>query len=918
MRPIKLTMSAFGPYAGKTTLELDKLGERGLYLITGDTGAGKTSIFDAIVFALYGSASGENREVSMLRSKYAEGDIPTEVELTFLYGGKEYTVRRNPEYERPKKGGGFTVKKAAAELYYPDGSVITKLREVNVAIEEIIGVGKEQFAGIAMLAQGEFLKLLFAPTVERKKIFQRIFRTHGFYKLQEKLKGEASVLSREYEAASAGFRQYLEGIICEDESLSEAAEAASAGELPPDESLKTVKRLIDSDKALSESLRIEGEGIDKELEAVSALISAYRTREKAADSKKTLEENLNIALAELPMLEKRLSSIEEKMPEIEENKKESALILSRIQEYKELDSKNEEKEALTKALELDKKERDIIKESAELIKATNTELKEKLLGYGDLEKERRELDIRIKEARQRDKEINALCDDFHGLDRAKDELDLHQKKYSEAIAGADELGEEYRCALKLYLDGQAGVLAESLAEGEPCPVCGSTSHPNKARVTEGAPTEAELNEKKEKYDKALSAATVESGEAAKLLGRVDEKKAAIADAYKRLSGEDRFPEENDISEMYKADLEALEKLDEEDRCLNALTAGKKEIEKSIEENEKERAKGSEELLEIEKKIAAGEAKLAEMDERIASLKKNMRFSSAEEATLAAAALTARAAKIGFEVREAEEALNNKKTSILEMRSALLEAEKLLSDNGDIDIESELKKQETLKENKEKVTFMQRKVDIRLANNQISLDGATKKKKEIGRISDRWAWVKALSDTANGTLSGKEKIMLETYVQMTYFERIIARANIQLLVMTGGQYELRHRREADNFRAQSGLELDVVDHYNGSERSVKTLSGGESFKAALSLALGLSEEIQSASGGIKLDTMFVDEGFGSLDGESLGQAIRALKSLSDGNRLVGIISHVGELKESIDKQIVVTKNKSGGSSVKIVI
>ena len=194
MRPIKLTMSAFGPYAGRTSLELDKLGERGLYLITGDTGAGKTSIFDAIVFALYGSASGENREVSMLRSKYADGDTPTEVELTFLYGGKEYTVRRNPEYERPKKGGGTTVKKAAAELYYPDGSVITKLREVNTAIEEIIGVGKEQFAGIAMLAQGEFLKLLYAPTVERKKIFQRIFRTQGFYKLQEKLKSEASIL----------------------------------------------------------------------------------------------------------------------------------------------------------------------------------------------------------------------------------------------------------------------------------------------------------------------------------------------------------------------------------------------------------------------------------------------------------------------------------------------------------------------------------------------------------------------------------------------------------------------------------------------------------------------------------------------------------------------------------------------------
>ena len=179
-------------------------------------------------------------------------------------------------------------------------------------------------------------------------------------------------------------------------------------------------------------------------------------------------------------------------------------------------------------------------------------------------------------------------------------------------------------------------------------------------------------------------------------------------------------------------------------------------------------------------------------------------------------------------------------------------------------------------------------------------------------------MRALSNTANGNIAGKEKIMLETYIQMTYFDRIIARANTRFLVMTSGQYELRRTREAANNRAQSGLELDVIDHYNGSTRSVRTLSGGESFKASLSLALGLSDEIQAASGGIKLDTMFVDEGFGSLDEESLAQAIKALMSISESERLVGIISHVGELKQKIDKQIVVTKTQSGGSMAKIVM
>ena len=917
MRPIRLVISAFGPYAGRVTLDLDKLGERGLYLITGDTGAGKTSIFDAIIFALYGSASGDFREVSMLRSKYAEADTPTEVELTFLYGGKEYIVKRNPDYERPKRSGGFTVQKASAELHYPDGSVITKLREVNVAIEEIIGVGREQFAGIAMLAQGEFLKLLFASTVERKKIFQKIFSTQGFYKLQEKLKSEASALSREYEAASAGFRQYLEGISYDDDAISEETEALKRGEASFDEALEIIKKMIDADKALSDSLRLEGEGLDKKLEAVSAVISAYRTREKAAESKKTLEEKMNIAMEELPALSEKLSSAEEKKAEIEENKKESALILSRISDYKELDAKRAEKEALSVALEKDEKERDKLREYIEATKAFNVQNKEELAKFRDLEKEKREFDLRLKEANIRHKEIYALHADFHYFELANEQLGEHQKKYNEAMAEAQKLGAEYTCALKLYLDGQAGILAESLSDGSPCPVCGSLSHPSKAKPTEGAPTEAELNKKKEKYDVALNTATAESAETAKLLGRVEEKRSAVAEAYKKLTGEDEFPEKENISKLFNDDLEVMENLDNEEVYFGMAELDKKTLEKSLEKGEDDFIKGSQELLEVEKKIAAESAKISEMDERIASLEKNMKYSSAGEATLAAAALTAKAEKMQLEIDEAKEALDKKKTAIAEMRSAILEADKILSENGDMDIESEVKKQETLKENKEKTAYMQRKVDIRLANNQKSFDGASKKIKEIGKISEKWSWVKALSDTANGTLSGKEKIMLETYVQMTYFERIIARANTRLLIMSGGQYELCHRREADNFRAQSGLELDVVDHYNGSVRSVKTLSGGESFKAALALALGLSEEIQSSSGGIKLDTMFIDEGFGSLDEESLGQAMNALSSLSDGNRLVGIISHVSELKGRIENQIVVTKGKGNGSLVKIV-
>ncbi|NLA88209.1 MAG: SMC family ATPase [Clostridiales bacterium] len=234
MRPITLTMSAFGPYAEKTVLELYKLGTQGIYLITGDTGAGKTTIFDAITFALYGEASGENREASMLRSKYATPETPTFVELVFEYAGKRYTIKRNPEYERPvKRGEGTTTQKADAELTMPDGQVITKAKDVTNTVKEIIGIDRSQFTQIAMIAQGDFLKLLLAPTEERKKIFRQIFRTELYQVLQDKLKEESAALSRQREALCSRIRQYIDDIVCKDDDvLSIELEKAKSRNLP--------------------------------------------------------------------------------------------------------------------------------------------------------------------------------------------------------------------------------------------------------------------------------------------------------------------------------------------------------------------------------------------------------------------------------------------------------------------------------------------------------------------------------------------------------------------------------------------------------------------------------------------------------------------------------------------------------------
>ena len=918
MRPLKLTMSAFGPYAGKTTLDLDKLGERGLYLITGDTGAGKTSIFDAIIFALYGSASGENREAFMLRSKYAADDTPTEVELTFQYGDNEYTIKRNPEYERPKKGGGTTVKRASAELYYPDGSVITKLRDVNLAIEEIIGVGREQFTGIAMLAQGEFLKLLFAPTGERKKIFQRIFKTQGFYKLQESLKSESSILSKEYETASAGLRQYIDGVICEDEEKLESVMAMKRGETTLDESLDLIEELISRDADMLVAVAEEDKNISFELEGVNASLAEWAAKKSAEESKKISEERLVAANRELIILQNALKDAELKKPNIEKNRNEAALIEAQIKEYRELDSKKKEKDALSLSIGMMESEIKKKSEDHKELKEDLEKLQGEALSLESVGKKMVELEMLYKAEERIMSDIDQLQAEERALEKLKSELIDMQSQYKKAAGEADEADMKYRSALKLYLDAQAGVLAEVLEEGEPCPVCGSLYHPRKAKRADGAPTEAELENMKEQSNLKREASMSKSEMSAKLKGHKDEKQNFVIALAKKLLGEraERYKEK--ITLLKGTTIDKLDALLAEQNKLVVDLARKSAIEREFAEKESKRSTLSEQIAENEKSLAEAKAILVSVEKRISELASDLRFSAEEEAKAECLRLRDEADALQAAYEESAVAVNDYNTLIAELKSAIKEAEKMISKSVMIDPDSLNEKQKYFKLEKERIAQKQRKVDIRLSNNRLSYEGVCRKKKEIGAISHKWSWVKSLSDTANGTLSGKEKIMLETYVQMTYFQRIIARANVRLLAMTDGQYELRHRREADNFRNQSGLELDVMDYHNGSIRSVKTLSGGESFKAALALALGLSEEIQSSSGGIRLDTMFVDEGFGSLDEESLRQAINSLKSLSEGNRLVGIISHVAELKERIDKQIVVTKGRGYGSTAKIVV
>lgn len=759
MRPIKLVMSAFGPYAGQTEIDFEKLGERGLYLITGDTGAGKTTLFDAVIFALYGEASGNLREAGMFRSKYAQPGTQTFVELEFLYGAKRYTVRRNPEYLRPKgRGEGMTVQRADAVLAYPDGRVVTKVKDVTAAVTELIGLNRNQFTRIAMIAQGDFQNLLMAKTEERSKIFREIFHTKPYLALQEKLKSEALAMKGEYEELCRAILREMDGVLCAPEHPCRVLyEAASSGGSVDnvEEFLRELTLFNEAEDTRRLALERQIEELDGQLSEVSRRLGkAQADRETAGTVRKARE-----AAAQ-----------------------QERLLPGYLTAYEDAKKQTPQREALAVEIENDRK----------------------------LIKQQKETEKNYSECR-----------------RKKERAQEDYRRISEKM---QTMRADYQQAERLFLDAQAGILARTLREGEACPVCGSLTHPHPAQLPPKAPTQETLRRKKEELSRLEEQTVQMSSRAGEAEAQEKEARRLFEEGRAKLVSEEALRQKQQRKQ-------ALE------RALEEARGAYENCSRKLEQNR----------LLIEKFAQQAEDMQAVTEEAIEQTICTLSEQS-KEMNLQRRLLTQQKEECGHNLRTNQRIAG----AIAGMRTQLLKTEE---------------------------TYQLRK---------------------------------SLSDTANAGVRGKDRVTLETYVQMRFFERIIARANVRFMVMSGGQYELKRREEADNQRSQSGLELDVIDHYNGSVRSVKTLSGGETFQASLSLALGLSDEIQSQAGGIRLDTMFVDEGFGSLDEEALNQAVKALSGLAEGNRLVGIISHVGELKERIERQIVVTKQRSGGSAVRVVV
>ena len=922
MRPNKIIMSAFGPYAGKTEVELDKLGTNGLYLITGDTGAGKTTIFDAITFALFGEASGNNREASMFRSKYADPDTPTEVELYFTCKNQKYYIKRNPGYNRPKaRGEGFTSEKANAELHMPDGRVITKQTEVNNAVIDIIGIDKNQFTQIAMIAQGDFMKLLLSSTAERKEIFQKLFKTQKYYALQEKLKAEAGKLAKEYDTIKSSIEQYINGIVCDAESphFTEVCNAKN-GTLTTEEIAELLEILISEDEKTEEAIDREKEQLQKELNLIKARIA------KAEDiiaAKADLEKNqadLKLESEKETELKEKLKAEEEKLPKIKELTEKAAEIKAILPDYDELSEKRM----------LFEKNKAFIDSGTESIKKAETEIKalgEEIAALTEenkaLEKvgeEKLSLEAEKKKQEEEKAKLTVLTKSIADTEKSKEAFLSAKRDYLGKYSEAEKLDNELKEKTRIYLEAQAGILAETLETNKPCPVCGSTTHPQIAAKPVDVPTKEQLDTLREKLNRATAVANSARAEAGTLKGASDEKEESVKKEISLIAGDD-VSLEDAKSVIAKKLSEIVVLTDDINRKLRAVMekiARKKELDTLLPQKSSALEKFKEELQNIKDTIKTKSVENESFEKRIAELLLKLPFESKSEAEYQTTVFTKEAEIIQKDFDNASKAVKENNRKLASLRTAEEEILKRIGDGTDIDAEKEKENKQLSEIKLARLDAQSKEVHSRKASNKISLDNIFKKLDEIKIIEENLIWVKALSDTANGNISGREKLMLETYIQKTYFDRIIRRANTRFMVMSGGQYELKRRKEASNNRSQIGLELDVIDHYNGTERSVNSLSGGESFKASLSLALGLSDEIQSSSGGIQLDTMFVDEGFGSLDDESLSQAMNALSSLAEGNRLVGIISHVNTLKEKIDKQIVVKKEPTGGSKITIVI
>lgn len=1052
MKPLKVTMSAFSSYAGVTEIDFEKVGH-GLFLITGDTGAGKTTIFDAVSFALYGETSGDSRDGTMMRSQYASDGEETWVELTFSDRGEVYRIRRSPAYQRiskrRNKDGQRTVTtvQAKASLYLPDGSEYPgRLSDINEKIREIVGVDRNQFAQIAMIAQGEYVKLLHASSKERKEIFSRIFNTGIYWKIQQKLKDRNNELYSKlkdnealclhelsqvavFDAADGQAEQWREisGKLETkgDEILGLLKEITEESRRREREAVKKSEALIEKTAVLSQQLELVKEQNRRldECEAAGRILQSLEERipecgrlavklksAERAEPLRPLQQNCEADEAELALASEKTEKLKGELQALREPLEQSEtlclkmkrelagkrpvleLAIGRLKEamptYGLLDEKLDEERSAQ--IETDRLRREL-QEGEELLEQLVNTVKE-------LEKEAEKLagaPLALADIRKQEETLQLRLDDLRRLEEGllqwkelKNESVRKKELVISAQSAYDEAEAEYGRRNRLFISVQAGIMAAELREGGPCPVCGSLHHPKKAVLTAEDVTERQVEEAKKRREAADRSLRKAAEESQKCLVRTEEKEQQVKEQEKKL----KLFEEWAAGPGNRAPEERTERVRlETETCLarerELSTAGiklERDV-KTLEENRRRLAglgtrkeKLEDRLRELRPNLQEAEINLRQIRLEAEQLKKKLLWSSREEAECEMARLNAGKEELEQAAKEAEKRAADLRSRFTQKEAYLssgqerCESLKVKVDEGrkrwetalqaaGFQSEAEYRDASLPPEERERLAaelerfnnellrartiYQQRREDTKgqeraeETNILEELERLTAEKNEAsgaaGLLSARrtrnetaYGSLKKLMEarrklkvekqqmetlytTADGKVTGAAKIDFQTYIQRQYFKQMIHAANRRLRVMTDSQLLLQCRdMETLGMKGEVGLDLDVYSMSTDRTRDVKTLSGGESFMAALAMALGMADVIQNTEGRVSIDAMFVDEGFGSLDEASRTKAIRILKELAGDRRLVGIISHVTELKEQIDRKLLVKKDERG--------
>lgn len=865
MKPIELVLCGWGPFREETKIDFAAFEKRGLFLITGSTGAGKTTLFDAITYALYGTMSGAMREKGSVRSDFAGADTPTYVRLVMCHGGKEYTVTRNPEYLRPKKRKtgktDFTKEKENAVLKFADGKVVEGTSEVNAKLREILGLDEKQFKQISMIAQGEFAKMLSASGAEKTKIFREIFGTGSYSRLAGKLKEKAAALYREV----MEYRHRMEEDVRLFSSEEEEWQALTAGESFSYEAvcewLKKRQKRWESGAA---ALRKQSEESEEKLLHATRLFTEAQQTNALLLQKKEAEERLAGYLAKEGE-QKRLLQEKERAEEAE-----------LIQPLKEQCRRLRE--------EIQTEQEAVAGLSAEI-----AELSKEAQGLSFLQENREQIErafvlFETKEKAEEEARLLEKAWKERGM-----ELKRLQQKFCEKDAETKKKREIYEEADSRYKRAAVGIAARLLKEGEPCPVCGSTEHPHVAEASDSIPREEELQEWKRQYEAAEQ-------ERQQIFAKAQTAQAQEAEQ------EQRFLQKKEEAQQLKTDLEEIPEAVLK-RIKAPYTEEKKKFFAQLERFAAVQARMSEQQKNLQSKRRKLEEYQARQSEAETAWREGLRQHGFSDENAYEQSLLERETK-----RKLEEAIACYREERKGIEGLLLHLTK----------EAEGKQYTELSSMQEQIAQIRQKKDKEQSDMQGLLAGSEEAgrtyaalkecKRKMEPLEKQYGMVQDLNNLANG--NNARKLVFEQYVLTGYFEEILKAANLRLSRMSEGRFELLRAKEVGDGRMKDSMEMLVMDYYTGKSRSVRTLSGGEAFQASLSLALGMSDVIQAESGGIRVEALFIDEGFGALDAESLDKACQVLSGLVGSEKMVGIISHVPELRERIDNQIVVEKTNHG--------